>query len=472
MKQRNGAGMRRHRLLLRIITAIALCEIIIRAISFFAFRGRHGGDSVIRDKTTILCIGDSVTFGIGSSAELSYPSLLERKLNGLGIAKYRVINIGFPGYTVAELRRDLHGVLRQYNPDIVVILIGMNDSWKILGLPTSFFSASDSPGYQRMIHVMPLLNKSFLFRLLNLTYMKLKNAVDISKIRQPDKRLSFDHLPSNNKAGLTKHLHATLGQVVCGLLLDKRRVILMTYPRCGSIADKALSDTAAAYAVPLLDLASVFKNLDDSYFINDQFHPNWKGNSVMAGEIGRFLESLRVEPAASSQSVAMQPLEHPLDILYENRNWQPLFEGGKNQEEFDLEDFIRAEKTQRPLGLISWIFGIGVKLATDYGIWKYVMLPQGRYRVRFTAMGTSLYDVFPEVVVRAAVRGASQEPHEIAKFMMEREFKEYTSSPFILQSPSQVSLCIEYTNDAYEAGVGDRNLFIKQIVLERTQNFP
>ncbi len=213
--------------------------------------------------------------------------------------------------------------------------------------------------------------------------------------------------------------------------------------------------------MPLVDLALIFKSLDDSYFIDDQFHPNWKGNTIMAREIFHLIETQQIKHVASSEQNAGQ--------LYENQHWQPLFKENQNEEEFDLEDIIRAEKISRPQAMISWSPELGAKLNTAYSIWKYVTLPQGEYHIKLTAMGTSLHDVFPEVVIIAAILEGSGEPRQIAKFMVERDFKTYTSLPFILKNRSQVSLRMEFTNDAYEPGVGDRNLFIKQIAVERQQ---
>ncbi len=238
--------MKIHRLLLGIIITIFLCELIVRLISFFAFRGYNRWDFATHNKTTILCVGDSVTFGVGSPPQLSYPFLLGRRLNGSGAAKYRVINMGSPGYTATELRWDLRKMLQQYNPDVIIVLIGMNDSWKIVSLPASFLSVSEGPEYERMLHIMLVLNRSFLFRLLNLSFIKFKNEFDISKMRQLNKSSIFDPSLVDNKANLSKHLCVMLGHIVYNLLLDKRSVILMTYPRRGDIANKVLKDTAAA----------------------------------------------------------------------------------------------------------------------------------------------------------------------------------------------------------------------------------
>ena len=69
----------------------------------------------------ILAFGDSLTYGTGVSADLSYPAILE------SITGYRVIRSGIPGeISVAGLKR-LRDVLEKEKPQLVVICHGGND---------------------------------------------------------------------------------------------------------------------------------------------------------------------------------------------------------------------------------------------------------------------------------------------------------------------------------------------------------
>lgn len=116
---------------------ILILEISLRSVGLF-YRvasemdpnDKYGDDA----KVTILCIGDSVTFGIGASKSLSYPAQLQALLDTTGDdKKYFVINRGRPGQNSAQLLLRLEGYLKQFKPDIVTILIGAQNQANFFG---------------------------------------------------------------------------------------------------------------------------------------------------------------------------------------------------------------------------------------------------------------------------------------------------------------------------------------------------
>jgi len=70
---------------------------------------------------TILAFGDSLTAGVGVSAEHSYPSVLA-ELTGLN-----VINAGISGEISAEGLARLPEVLEQTQPELLILIEGAND---------------------------------------------------------------------------------------------------------------------------------------------------------------------------------------------------------------------------------------------------------------------------------------------------------------------------------------------------------
>jgi acyl-CoA thioesterase-1 len=69
---------------------------------------------------TIVCLGDSITAGVGAGAGESYP---ERLAARLGVP---VVNAGVPGDTASAGLARLEGVLRQ-EPWLVIVELGGND---------------------------------------------------------------------------------------------------------------------------------------------------------------------------------------------------------------------------------------------------------------------------------------------------------------------------------------------------------
>jgi acyl-CoA thioesterase-1 len=70
---------------------------------------------------TIICFGDSLTYGTGAGEGMDYPSQLSKL-----IAK-PVINAGVPGDTTARALQRLESDVLSKSPDLVLITLGGND---------------------------------------------------------------------------------------------------------------------------------------------------------------------------------------------------------------------------------------------------------------------------------------------------------------------------------------------------------
>ena len=71
--------------------------------------------------STVLALGDSLTYGTGASAEASYPTVLA-ELTG-----WNVVNAGVPGDTSAQALARLPALLAEHRPRLVIVSIGGND---------------------------------------------------------------------------------------------------------------------------------------------------------------------------------------------------------------------------------------------------------------------------------------------------------------------------------------------------------
>ena len=76
-------------------------------------------------KPVIVALGDSITSGLGVTADEAYPALLEARLRREGYA-YRVVNAGVSGDTTAGGLRRVDWILRA-EPEIVIVALGAND---------------------------------------------------------------------------------------------------------------------------------------------------------------------------------------------------------------------------------------------------------------------------------------------------------------------------------------------------------
>ena len=109
-----------------------------RSVTRRGFAARVGGAELLlvtlagcaRDKktaqpvppgSTVLALGDSLTFGTGASAETSYPTVLA------GLTGWNVVNAGVSGDTSAQALARLPALLAEHHPKLVIVSIGGND---------------------------------------------------------------------------------------------------------------------------------------------------------------------------------------------------------------------------------------------------------------------------------------------------------------------------------------------------------
>ncbi len=125
---------RLRRTLRRTCITLLLLEGVLQAaavVFHVTLRSRVGVTAAV-DGTTILCIGDSYTYGLGASAEdKSYPGVMQATLaqtTRSGPAVH-VVNAGWPGRNSRDALLHLEQQLRTHRPELVFVLVGLNDTW-------------------------------------------------------------------------------------------------------------------------------------------------------------------------------------------------------------------------------------------------------------------------------------------------------------------------------------------------------
>lgn len=107
--------------------SVVAVEIALQVIAYVTWHRMQQATQGL-GKCKVLCIGDSVTYGLGVPEEDSYPHLLGRLAEESG-ADGQVVNAGIPGQNSAEVLRRLPHLLRQHEPEHVILLVGWNDQW-------------------------------------------------------------------------------------------------------------------------------------------------------------------------------------------------------------------------------------------------------------------------------------------------------------------------------------------------------
>ena len=122
-----------HKIVLSAFVTVVALELILQASSLLVWwlSPPVGGPLQIdRDERVILCVGDSFTQGVGASDRgNSYPARLQTILDEKYKGTYRVVNHGIAGQNSREALERLGPALERYNPVLVYVMVGANDSW-------------------------------------------------------------------------------------------------------------------------------------------------------------------------------------------------------------------------------------------------------------------------------------------------------------------------------------------------------
>jgi acyl-CoA thioesterase I len=106
----------------RILLTAALTPWTIGALTVLPSCSREAVKGrAVPPGATVLALGDSLTFGTGSTPDASYPSVLAQ------LTGWNVINAGVPGDTSTQALERTAGLLARHEPELVLLCIGGND---------------------------------------------------------------------------------------------------------------------------------------------------------------------------------------------------------------------------------------------------------------------------------------------------------------------------------------------------------
>ena len=118
--------------LIAFVATLLVIEVGLQLASLVArpLLSRKPGRDASRNAITILCVGDSHTYGAKLPDEDSYPSqlqvLLAERYPEWG---FNVVNLGFPGVNSAFVASRLESQIRQIRPHLVLVSGGSNNIW-------------------------------------------------------------------------------------------------------------------------------------------------------------------------------------------------------------------------------------------------------------------------------------------------------------------------------------------------------
>lgn len=238
---------------------------------------RHGlranSDTLTSDGPRIGFIGDSVTFGIGHTQDETVPRLFDARLDSMEGA-YGVLNVGTPGYAVAEVNHLFRRANARYDLDYAYYILNPNDfSWR-----NTVYEGGDN-GLYRMYRP-PILKGLWFVR--KLIYRSFKGNKPVAPalyewVFANTKEQSFAII-EQMKAYANEHdMGFTIVLLPAGSAYQEDDYILHEmYTEIGMFL--------SASGIDYLDLVDVFAAYPDQFF-DETDHLTLAGNEVLAEHI-------------------------------------------------------------------------------------------------------------------------------------------------------------------------------------------
>jgi len=111
-------------LFLGIIFTLLILEVSLRIFGYIYTIPKSNLLKINKNNYTILCIGDSFTYGIGGSKDNDYPSQLEKMLNSKTNRIFKVYNRGIPNNNTTRILSKLENQINLLKPDLIIFLAG------------------------------------------------------------------------------------------------------------------------------------------------------------------------------------------------------------------------------------------------------------------------------------------------------------------------------------------------------------
>jgi lysophospholipase L1-like esterase len=274
-----------------VLLALLLIEVVLRAgAAWVATTSRRTAGASHTGARRVLCLGDSNTYGLYVNGEEAYPALLERDWNRKTPSRQiEVLNLGMPGNNSSRIRNALPRLLATYRPDLVTVMVGVNDWWTVPEPVT----AHDAGASSFLWDVSRTYRLAFMLWRANVTTGSDDSAGTMPSPRGPGPK------PTGAKFGWTRHpggvpeWEQALRRNLEAIIAEVRRfavpIVLLTYPAdewLYATANQVLRATGEAAGTPLVDLASVVTPLCTPprcrNLLFPDYHPTSEGHAVSA----------------------------------------------------------------------------------------------------------------------------------------------------------------------------------------------
>ena len=257
--------------------------------------GLRAPSTLVPGRTTVLCLGDSVTYGYGMADGNTWPAQLEQALMKTQPDRFNVLNGGVNAYPMSFIHQKfLHHWNQGLRPNVVIIGYSMNEGW--LG---HLVDADEEVkrAFEKRVMLKNLLRSSALYNTIVENWArhayeamryKLIPGTNSTTVSASDVTHSYDQYLERFVADVRAR-----GVTPVFLLFAALNGETMRYDTLGPF-QRRFAAFATARGIPLLRTDVVFReelggNPDLSPFYFDPGHMTERGNRALARKLSTWL---------------------------------------------------------------------------------------------------------------------------------------------------------------------------------------
>lgn len=300
------------------VATLLLLELTLQAGGYINrhFMTNNQQDGWLTSSLRVVTMGDSNTYGLYLQPHESYPKQLEALWNASHTNSIEVINLGYPGANSSRIVANLESVIDHFHPDIILVMIGTNDSWTapIAAAGSSLTGDSDNPlqwlkMHSRVYRLYCLVTRqSFSDAQLETVTTSDPKQAETAKdkpatINYQDMQLDFSMAFRKQDDGLdpNTNMAGNLEKLINFARNSNNRIIFLTYPANKGYykqANKITRETVARQQYgDFIDVTDAFtdyqpaKDAGNDYFFRD-LHATAAGNRLVAQRVMAGMEKL------------------------------------------------------------------------------------------------------------------------------------------------------------------------------------
>jgi len=283
---------------LGVLLALVVLELALQVGALVvAATGSEVSSTWVTGGRRVLCLGDSNTFGVylQEREREAYPGQLEQVWRERGrTPPIEVLNAGYPGTNSSLLRSEFPGMLEALQPDVAVVMVGVNDFWTA---PVTV--DPEEPGgvvdflrqHSRVFRSYALLRRRLGGAALEVTESAnrgLEGGTGVVRFGDREFRLGWERSPGSVR-GAWRDLERNLAGLAEEAARARVELVLMTYPSSKdayAAANRAILRAVRVSGTTLVDLQAVFRSRcaerDCADWLHPDQHPRAAGHRLIA----------------------------------------------------------------------------------------------------------------------------------------------------------------------------------------------